>query len=155
MLCQTHRQKTELGLAEYTETDVKQVLNEISRNSGTRFFKTFKMKRGRRYRDFLDYHWDGIKGSSCTYCTNLTIPERRFVRSKLREFEKIRANYKAVYRPLKAAMESKLQFARFVPRPRRVRNEDYVQPYEGLVAGITADGILCGLYFVTGAFYYG
>ncbi|KAL3673838.1 hypothetical protein V7S43_001527 [Phytophthora oleae] len=147
VICPLVSEKKKLRLAECTESDVKRVLNEIYRNTGTRFFKEFKGKRGRSDTDFLDYHWDRIKDYGCGYCNATTPPKKKSGLYRIRAFKKIRSNCSAVYRPLKVAMTKNLQFVRFVPRPRGAQDHG---AYEGLAAGITENGILCGVYLVTG-----
>ncbi|KAK1941502.1 hypothetical protein P3T76_007368 [Phytophthora citrophthora] len=57
-----------------------------------------------------------------------------------------------MYRPLKATVRKNLRFVRFGPRPGFGKELPWVQAkeYEGLVAGITRNGILCGIYLVKG-----
>ncbi|KAK1948469.1 hypothetical protein P3T76_000758 [Phytophthora citrophthora] len=137
------KKKNNLRLAECIESDAKRVLNEMYGKNGGRFFRVFTMKRGRRDQDFLDYHWDGIKGSSCKYCADPT-------RLKTQVVERIRLNCETVYRPLKAAMVKNLEFVRFVPQTGHCRLRKSENPYQGLIGGITEDGILCGAYLVEG-----
>ncbi|KAG3093562.1 hypothetical protein PI124_g22115 [Phytophthora idaei] len=151
--------KEKLNLPVCTEDNVKRVMNRICHGTGSRYFHTFERKRGTALLDYLDYHWDGIDGVhvECNYCDNLTYSKRKFQDHTLRKFKELRSNCKEVYRPLKAAMMENLQFVRFVPPPRGLRYlrstldpRQYYGPYEGLVAGITKDGVLCGVYMVRG-----
>ncbi|KAL3673853.1 hypothetical protein V7S43_001541 [Phytophthora oleae] len=90
------------------------------------------MKTGQRDPDFLDFYWDG---TSVAYCINQTC------RIALQAFEQLCLNFKAVFRPLKAAVTENLEFVRLF-------NPDD-DTYEGLGAGITADGVLCGVCVVS------
>ncbi|KAE9298969.1 hypothetical protein PF008_g23366 [Phytophthora fragariae] len=128
-----------------TERALTRAMNSVCRKAGSRFFYSFKQKRGRSSMDYLDYHWDEIESSSCQYCDHLPIAGSIWRR------EQFRANCKAVYRPLKAAMEKNLTFLRFIPQPRGLRgSNEELSPYKGLVAGITPGGVLCGFYLVNG-----
>jgi hypothetical protein len=145
-----------MKLCPCTKQDVTRVMNSICNDAGSRYFREFKRKRGKAILDYLDHHWDGIEGATCQYCDNLTRPERNFMRYSLQKFEQLRSNCSAVYRPLKSGMLNDLQFVRFVPRRRGLRpgrsllTHRYYGPYEGLAAGITEGGILCGFYLVDG-----
>ncbi|KAE9268692.1 hypothetical protein PR003_g31361 [Phytophthora rubi] len=129
---------------------VTRAMNAVYPRSGSHFFyKSTKTKGSTRSHDYLYEHWDGINGMSCQYCDDLVAEEDS--RRTLKEIESIRANCKRLYRPLKAQMQQNLQFVRCVRRPRRHVGQ-YLGPfpYKGLVAGITSDGVLCGLYLNLG-----
>ncbi|KAG1703323.1 hypothetical protein DVH05_008232 [Phytophthora capsici] len=146
IICPLVSEKKKLRLAKCTESDVKRVLNEIYRNTGTRFFHEYKGKRRRSHIDFLDSHWGSITDSGCEYCNAPNLPKSKYMYFRT---EKIRSICREVYRPLKAAMTKNLQFARVVPRPRGLQDHG-ANLYEGLAAGITKDGVLCGVYLVSG-----
>ncbi|KAG1703326.1 hypothetical protein DVH05_008235 [Phytophthora capsici] len=150
IICPLVSEKKKLRLAECTERDVKRVLNEIYRNTGTRFFHEYKGKRCRSTTDFLDNHWDSINDSGCKYCNAPHLPKDMFTRLYRDDIiERIRLICRVVYRPLKAAMTKNLRFARVVPRPRGLQGHG-AKLYEGLAAGITEGGVLCGVYVVSG-----
>ncbi|KAE9338179.1 hypothetical protein PF008_g12181 [Phytophthora fragariae] len=127
---------------------VTRAMNAICPGAGSHFFyKSTKTKGSTRSHDYLYEHWDGINGMSCQYCDDLVAEENG--RWALKGIESICANCKSLYRPLKDHMKQNLQFVRCVRRPRR-HVSHFFDPYEGLVAGITSDGVLCGLYLNLG-----
>ncbi|ETP50826.1 hypothetical protein F442_03951 [Phytophthora nicotianae P10297] len=125
-----------------SQRDLTRAMNGICQTAGTHYFHDYKRGRGRTIPDYLAQHWNGMEGTSCQYCNNLTEPQKNFM-----------AHCTDVYRPIKAGLKANLQFVRFVPRrrglyglPSELRLGGMYDPYEGLAAGITADGILCGFY---------
>ncbi|GMF19167.1 unnamed protein product [Phytophthora fragariaefolia] len=126
-------------------------MNSACPRAGSRFFYNFKQKRGRSGIDYLDYHWDDIENESCQFCDRLKTSLSR-LRTALIMRERI---CRKVYRPLKSAMTRDLMFARYIPPPRGLRGSPQslratVNPYKGLVAGVTSGGVLCGFYLVNG-----
>lgn len=136
-----------------TQKGMTRVMNDIWQSAGTRFFHDYKKGRGRTILDYLAHHWNGMEGTSCNNCNNLTKPHKNFTVYTKRKFEELRAHCTDVYRSLKSGLMTNLQFVRFVPRrrglysvPSTLNPGQMNLPYEGLAAGITDDGVLCGFY---------
>ncbi|GMF39826.1 unnamed protein product [Phytophthora fragariaefolia] len=131
---------------------VTRAMNVVCSGAGSHFFyKTTKAKRSARSPDFLYEHWDGMNGTSCQYCDDLVDEAKKEDGWwEPKEVENIRANCKKMYRPLKTQMLQNLRFVRCVRRPHRSVGRVFA-PYKGLVAGITSDGVLCGLYINIGS----
>ncbi|OWZ01235.1 hypothetical protein PHMEG_00027418 [Phytophthora megakarya] len=130
---------------------ITRAMNNIFTGAGSRFFYKFKPGSKHPYCDEIEDHWTAINGSSCHFCNELTGP------GALRSKRAMTQNYCArLYRPLKTAMELNLQHVRFVRQRRISRRDRHLQfrQYKCLVAGVTEDGVLCGLYFRKGYNYF-
>ncbi|KAE9338186.1 hypothetical protein PF008_g12177 [Phytophthora fragariae] len=146
----------------FTQEDVTEAMNRVYVGAGSRFFYNFKRKRGYTRADFIDEHWDGIDGLSCCQCDKLPSYREqlsrvsRSMKWKDKAVKLIRTDCRKVYRPLKAAMEKELQFVRFIPKPHGWGNGSNIgyPKYEGLVAGVSTSGVVCGMYVVNGYWPY-
>ncbi|GMF59420.1 unnamed protein product [Phytophthora fragariaefolia] len=139
-----------------TKAAVIRAMNGISLGAGSRFFYKFKLNSQPSFVDYIEEHWSGMNGSLCQYCDSLTNTEarkpRKYATLTPPEIKRVRENCTKLYQPLKTALENNLRFVRFVRRPRRRSRREWsiTSRYNGLVAGISKGGILCGLFLVSG-----
>jgi hypothetical protein len=130
-----------------TEKELTKAMNRICDGSGSRYFREAPAKQGI---ESLNRHWDEIRDSSCRYCDGLTTSTKTISESRSKKVKRIRSTCQKVYQPLKTTMMKTLQFVRFVSRPVGLNcawaRGTESEPYDGLVVGITEEGVLCGLY---------
>ncbi|KAL4152405.1 hypothetical protein PRNP1_009335 [Phytophthora ramorum] len=110
----------------FTKEAAVKAMNRIGKRAGKKISNNFTAQRGYTRAGFVDEHWSDIEGSMCQHCINLPTSQvgtcgrtAYSLKWKAKAIERARANCKNVYRPLKVAMTTELQFVRFIPTPHK------------------------------------